>query len=89
MDRMKSQLPESEKGLKKRNKFIAKRNIENTKKKVKRMMLKMGWKGEGLGKNEQGIKHALVHRHIGFGMGVIVNRNLSEQSQINQLNSKK
>eukprot|EP01112_Ceratiomyxa_fruticulosa_P009943 TRINITY_DN2610_c0_g1_i2.p1 TRINITY_DN2610_c0_g1~~TRINITY_DN2610_c0_g1_i2.p1 ORF type:complete len:464 (-),score=128.56 TRINITY_DN2610_c0_g1_i2:1125-2516(-) len=37
-----------------------------------RMMAKMGWKGQGLGKDEQGIKAPLQHKKTNYNSGVIV-----------------
>lgn len=44
--------------------------------KVKKMLVKMGWKGQGLGKYEQGIVTPLIAKKTSDKYGIIINANL-------------
>jgi len=50
--------------------------------KVKRMLLKMGWKGQGLGKYEQGIVKPLIAKKTSEKYGVIINSNINTEKKI-------
>ncbi len=53
--------------------------------KVKRMLFKMGWKGQGLGKYEQGIVKPLIAKKTSNKFGIIIDSNirLNTTSKIN------
>jgi hypothetical protein len=52
--------------------------------KVKNMLLKMGWKGQGLGKYEQGIVTPLIVKKTGEKFGIIIDSNTKiEERKIN------
>jgi splicing factor 45 len=46
------------------------------------MLEKMGWKGQGLGKYEQGIITPLVAKRTNDKYGIIINSNISKEERI-------
>ena len=46
------------------------------------MLEKMGWKGQGLGKHEQGIITPLVAKRTNDKYGIIINANISKEERI-------